>query len=94
MNWQEEAREMFRALVFIQIKEAEPSGVSLTDIHEKASGGYRDGYGTKTQMHNELQAMVEEGILFLDESKGKDIYRVVSGAESKFPNMTGPAFDR
>jgi hypothetical protein len=80
MNWQEEVRDMFRGLVFLEIKKAESNtlpGMSLKDIHAAASSD-RDGFGTLTQMHHEVQRMVAEGLIYEVE---KDFYRVVEGAK-------------
>jgi hypothetical protein len=92
MDWQPEAREMFRGLVFIELKKSESSatpGMSLKDIHAANSGGYRDGFGTLTQMHHELQQMVAEDLIYEVE---KDFYRVVAGAKPP-GNWSGPGLD-
>jgi hypothetical protein len=81
MDFQEEAREMFRGLIFLELKKAEsntPPGLSLTAIHTAFNGHYRDAHGTPTQMHQELQSMVAEDLIYEVE---KDFYRVVAGAK-------------
>jgi len=81
MDWHPQARDMFRGLVFLDLKKAESRtrpGMSLQELHAGASGGYRDGFGTVTQMHHELQSMVAEGLI---QEVGKDFYRVVAGAK-------------
>jgi len=91
MNWQPEMREMFRGLVFLELKKSESRtrpGMSLEEIHAGSSGGYKDGYGTLTQMHHELQSMVAEGLI---QEVGTDFYRVVAGA--KPGNLSGPGLD-
>lgn len=82
MDWQPEAREMFRGLLFHELKNAESRtrpGMYLQELHAASSGGYHDGYGTSTQMHQELQSMVAEGLIY---EVAKDFHRVVVGAKA------------
>lgn len=92
MDFQEEVRDMFRALIFLEIKKAElntPPGLSLGRIHEATNNAGRDAYGTPTQMHQELQSMIAEGLI---SEIGKDFYRVVEGAKPP-GNLSGPGLD-
>jgi hypothetical protein len=80
MDFKPEVRELFRGLIFLEIKKAEsntPPGISLKVLHSAFNGHYRDAYGTPTQMHEELQITVAEGLI---SEKPKDFYRVVAGA--------------
>jgi hypothetical protein len=92
MNFHPEVRDMFRGLIFLEIKKAEsntPPGLSLAGVHEAINSGGRDAYGTKTQAHQELQSMVAEDLIYEVE---KDFYRVVAGAKPP-GNWSGPGLD-